>query len=173
MILDSSIFELATKRVKASERPNFKNSRSLFFDEANGGDLTHDKFAELMLAAFIKRPQRFRFAKANSNDDLNKECLLWVVFNVEPIKEEKSKINIDTFEVFYPVKFADRFRAVTGVKLDLFDLRFGCLEITYCSKYLSNEVVDTFEKQPNFDEVCARYAIKIIKYKDRFLHRAI
>ncbi|MCO6178046.1 hypothetical protein [Ciceribacter sp. RN22] len=171
MIVDSKVFRLAEERAAASERPNFKNSRSLFFKEVNDENLTYDKFAELMLAAFIKRPQRFRFARPFSDDDLAPNFLLWVVFDFEPIRQEGTRVDIDTFKIFYPVKFADRFRDVTGVKLDFFELRFGCLEFTYSSKYLTREVVEVFCTQDRFDDLCASYSIKIIKYENTFLRR--
>lgn len=171
MIVDPSIFELAEKRVADAQVPHAKNSRSVFFDDVNRDELTHNKFAELMLTAYMMRPQRLRFARTNSNDDLERGSLLWVVFDIEPIKQVRSRIDIDTFEIFYPVKFADRFRDVTGVRLDFFDIRFGCLEFTYASKYLNFDVINAFYDQYNFENFCESYSIKIIKYNDMFLRR--
>jgi hypothetical protein len=173
LIVDSKIFEMAERRVAGAKTPNHKNSRSLFFDDVNGSDLTYNKFAELMLTAYMMRPQKFRFAKTNSNDDYTTNFLLWVVFDVDPIKQERSSIEIDTFEVFYPVKFADRFRDVTGVKLDFFEIKFGCLELTYASKHLNADVIELFQEQANFENFCDSYSIKIIKYNESFLRRKI
>jgi len=173
LIVDPNIFELAEERVAGARLPNAKNSRSVFFDDVNRDDLSYNKFAELMLTAYLMRPKRMKFAKTNSNDDLRREFLLWVVFDIEPIKQIHSRVNIDTFEIFYPVKFADRFRDVTGIKLDFFDIRFGCLEFTYASKYLSEEVIQSFCDQANFDNFCDSYSVKIIKYNDTFVRRKI
>lgn len=173
MIVDPGIFELAEKRVAGAQVPHAKNSRSVFFNDVNRDDLTYNKFAELMLTAYMMRPQRLRFAKTNSNDDLKSDRLLWVVFDIEPIKQVRTQVDIDTFEIFYPIKFADRFRDVTGVKLDFFDIRFGCLELTYSSKYLNIEVIEAFQDQDNFDTFCESYSVKIIKYNDEFLRRKI
>lgn len=171
MIVDSKIFELATRRVERSKVVNSKNTRKIFFNEANSESLTHQKFAELMLSAFIMQPRKFRFARHDSEDDLKDDFLIYVFFDIEPIVQEEDIITIDTFKLFYPIKFSDRFRDITGVKIDLFEIRFGCIEICYASKLLNDDVLDLFKSQPGFLELCESYFVNLIKYNGNTIHR--